>query len=276
MNLNLSSGLRTVQNVITANSPVLLVGTAIAGVVGTGILAAKGGYKARGLVDAERMRRVASPEPPFDTFLEYKEEYEQKAPPLVLMEKVKLTWLCYAVPAVTGASTIASVVGLHTIHTKRHAALAGLYAVTTGKLDDYREEAEKLLGEKKTQELNDAIGQKSVTRDPLINHEVIPNEDPEVLSVFKDEWGGRYVRASVPIIDRACYEINLQLIESGEASLNEFYDYLGLPPVQMGTHFGWPAGTKLEPRFSTATLPNGDPIRTFWFNEEPKYDRGIG
>lgn len=255
--MNISSAFRTAKNVITANSPVLLVGTAVAGVITTGVLAAKGGYKARGILDEAQAKR----------------DQEENSTPLTLQEKVQLTWLCYAAPAVTGASTIASVVGVHTIHTKRHAALAGLYAVTTSKLDDYREKAEELLGPKKTQELNNAIGQKAVDRDPLAdNREVIITGEGNELCY--DEWAGRWFLGSVPSIERAVAEVNTQLVEDGDASLNDFYDRIGLPPTQMGSSFGW-SGTKIGVRFGSTTASDGRSAVAIWFHEEPKKNMGV-
>lgn len=247
MNLNLSSAVRTTKSLITANSPVLLVGTAVAGVLTTAVLAAKGGYKARGIIDNARAEAGGVEPTP--------------------VEKLKLTWLCYAIPAVTGASTIASVVGVHTIHTKRHAALAGLYAVTTAKLDDYREEVEGILGPKKLTELNDSVAQKAVDRDPIENHEVIVTTEGTELCY--DEWGGRYFNGSLAVIERAFNTINLQLVESGDADLNELYDHLGLPPNQAGKSMGW-SGVKIEPRFGSVKTPDGRSALSFWFQPEPK------
>jgi Family of unknown function (DUF6353) len=276
--MNLSSAVRAAKTIITANSPVLLVGAAVAGVVSTGVLAAVGGYKARGIIDEEKARRVASPEGPFDTFLEYKKAFDEKAPELTVGEKFKLTWLCYAAPAVTGASTIASVIGVHTIHTKRHAALAGLYAVTQTKLDDYREKAEELLGQKKTQQLNNELAQKSIDGKPVDNHEVVILEGGTQLCY--DDWSGRYFMGSVPIIEKAISEVNLRLVESGECTLNDFYEYAGLSPIPMGMDFGWnggpkPNGTKkVEPRFGTTATPDGRAAISFWFQQEPR--KGLG
>jgi hypothetical protein len=259
--MNLTKGLNTARNIITANSPVLLVGTAVAGVVSTGILAARGGYKARGIVDEAENRYHHDPE---------------LITPLEPVEKVRLTWLCYAVPAVTGASSIASVLGVHTIHTKRHAALAGLYAVTAGKFDDYRDRAEELLGSKKTQELNDAMARKSVERHPFIDHEVILADGGTEL--MQDEWSGRYFQGTVPIVEKALYEINLQLAEGSEASLNEYYDHIGLKPIPMGVEYGWSGKPGVEPRFGSATVPTPDGVKSVVvvsFRTEPQKDMGI-
>lgn len=255
--MNLSKGLNTARSIITANSPVLLVGTAVAGVVSTGVLAARGGYKARGIIDEAEGRYREIP-------------VEQE---LTTVEKAQLTWPHYAVPAVTGASTIASVVGVHTIHTKRHAALAGLYAVTSGKLDDYRDKAEEFLGSKKTQALNDALGQKAVDKNPIENHEVIVVEGGSEL--MYDDWSGRYFMGSVPIVEKAIYEVNLQLAEGAEASLNDYYDHVGLTPLPMGLSFGWSAGSKIEPRFGSVTTTDGRAAVSMSFRDEPKENLGV-
>lgn len=257
--MNLSKGVNTARNIITANSPVLLVGTAVAGVVSTGVLAARGGYKARGIIDEAEGRYRDVPT-------------DQE---LTTVEKAQLTWPQYAVPAVTGASAIASVVGVHTIHSKRHAALAGLYAVTAGKMDDMRDKAEELLGSKKTQAFNDALGQKAVDNNPIINHEVIVL--PGGSELMHDDWSGRWFMGSVPIIEKAMYEVNLLLTEGQEVSLNEYYDHVGLDPIPMGTSFGWSAGNKIEPRFGAVSTNEKEPrgAVSVSFRNEPKENLGV-
>lgn len=253
LNMNMASMVKTAKSIVTANSPVLLVGTAIAGVVATGYLAAQGGYKARGIID---------------------EAQEQIDHELNAQEKLQLTWLCYAAPVLTGASTVASVVGVHTIHTKRHAALAGLYAVASTKLDSLQEEAEKMLGPKKMQQINDATGQVMAERNPLRdNAEILMLGDGTELC--HDEWSGRWFKGSHASIEAAFNRVNKILLTEGEASLNEFYDELGLDPIPMGASFGWPGGTLLEPRWGTVSTPDGGSAITFWFHEAPKEGRGV-
>ena len=268
--MNISSTIKTVKTIVTANSPVLLVGTAIAGVVTTGLLAAKGGYKARGIIDDERMRRVASPEPPFDTFLEYKKTFDEKVPELTLQEKVQLTWLCYAIPALTGTSTIAATIGVHTIHMKRHAAIAGLYAMATNKLDAYSDKAEEMLGAKKSQVLTNELAQKEVDKNPIIDNEVIITGHGAELCY--DEWSGRYFLGSLAKIENAINEINRQLIDEGDANMNDFYDELGLGPIPIG-QYGW-SGSKISGKFGSTTSSDGRAAISIRFHETPKEDYG--
>lgn len=251
MKINISSALRTAQTVIVANSPVLLVGTAVAGVVATGVLAARGGYKARGIIED----------------FEATEERETS-----IQEKAKLTWLCYAAPALTGASAIASVAGVHTIHTKRHAALAGLYAVTQTKLDDFKDEVEKVITPKKAQDVNNAVAQKQVDRNGFDSSEVIITDAGTELCY--DEFSGRWFLGSMNKIESAIVEANRGLNED-ELTLNQFYDNLGLKAIAVGTDHGWPGGTLLEARFGSVMTPDGKPAISFWFDTPPMPSCGV-
>lgn len=266
--MNISSYVKTAKSVITANSPVLLLGTTIAGVVTTGVLSAKAGYKARGIVEDERMRRVASPEPPFDTFLEYKEEFEANVPPLTIQEVAQLTWLCYATAGISGAGTIAAAVGTHTVHTKRANAMAAVYAVTSNKLDDMSEKAQEMLGPKKTQQLNNDVAQRQIDRGESVeNSEVIMVDDGNELCY--DEFSGRYFISSLPRIEAAINSVNRKIIDEGDASLNDYYEYVGLPSIDIGYSFGW-SGPKIDGRFGAVTAADGRPAISVGFYQNPK------
>lgn len=250
--MNITSYVKTAKSVITANSPVLLVGTTIAGVVTTGVLSAKAGYKARGIVDAEQARL---------------DEYETSHD-LTMQEIAMLTWKQFMIPAISGAGTIAAAVGTHTVHTKRANAMAALYAVTSNKLDDMTEKAEELLGPKKTQQLQNEIAQKSIDRRPAC-------EDAEVLMTDEgtelcyDDWSGRYFMSSMPKLEEAVNDLNRKLITEGDASVNDWYDYIGLTGIPMGDQFGW-SGGKVSGKFGAITAKDGRPAISVWFHEAPK------
>lgn len=269
MNFNVSRGMKTVKSVITANSPVLLVGATITGIVATGVMSAKAGYKARGIIDAERERRVDEvTERIFSTPLD-RESAVKAAREIPAKDMVSLTWLCYAAPALTAVSAIASCMGLHMIHSKRHAALAGLYAITAGKLDDYREEAEALLGVKKTQDLNDTMAQKNIDKHP-INNQVVLTEGGSELCF--DDWTGRYFKSNLNLIESALNEVNAILIDEGEVDLNTLYDRLGLEPIPSGGDLGWSRTKtkKITLKPGTVKTPEGRPALVVSFRTEPK------
>lgn len=259
MTMDIASYVRTAKSVITANSPVLLLGTTIAGVVTTGVLAAKAGYKARGIIDDAEGR--------------YIDQFDEEVTELSTQEKIQMTWLCYATAGISGAGTIASAVGTHTIHTKRANAMAAIYAVTSNKLDDMSEKAEKLLGPKKTQELKDEVAQKHADRNPLrSNNEVIIVDDGTELC--HDEWSGRWFMSSMRKVEEAFNNFNRDLINNGDASLNDFYEYLGLENIPMGDAFGW-SGEKVELAHGTIAAIDGRPAISIGFQNAPKENLGL-
>jgi hypothetical protein len=251
--INLASYVKTVKSVITANSPVLLLGTTIAGVATTAVLSAKAGWKARGIVDEEVSRRHIN---------------DNDFEPLTPQEIAQLVWPHFMIPAATAGGTIAAAVGTHTIHTKRANAMAALYAVTSNKLDDMTERAEALLGPKKTQQLQNEISQRAVDRDPF-------NEDTEVYmtedgtELCHDDWSGRWFMSSMAQLESAINAVNRLLIDDGSARLNDWYEYIGLPPIPMGDSFGW-SGSKIEGRFGAVTNKDGRPAISVYFHETPK------
>lgn len=256
MDIDIASYVKTAKSVITANSPVLLLGTTIAGVVTTGVLAAKAGYKARGIVDEAEGRYNMG---------------DETIKPLTPQEKVQLTWSCYATTGISAAGTIAAAVGTHTIHTKRANAMAALYAVTSNKLDDMTEKAEKMLGPKKTQQLQNEVAQKQIERNPI-------DSENEVLMIggtelCYDEWSGRYFMSSMQKIEEAINDINRTIIDYGDVCLNEFYDRVGLPGIPMGDTFGW-SGPKIEGRFGAVTAIDGRPAISVGFRTAPKDNLG--
>jgi hypothetical protein len=251
-----SRGMKTVKTLITANSPVLLVGATLTGVVATGFLAAKGGWKARGIVDAAQAER--GPE----------------AAPLTLQEKTKLTWLCYAPAAIAGASAATSCLGVHYVHTKRFAELAGLYAITSGKLDDYKEKVEEALTGKKKEDFQSYMAQKSADSTPLVNNEVIITEGGKEL--YHDDFSGRWFLSSMAQVDKVVNDVNALFIDEGEMDLNTFYDHLGLPGIPIGTDFGWQQAKtrRIEVVHGTIKTPDGQAANTISFRHDPKPERG--
>lgn len=253
---NISRSMKTAKALITANSPVLLVGATITGVVATGILAAKGGYKARGIVDAAQAEKGPDAEP------------------LTLQEKTKLTWLCYAPAAIAGASAVTSCLGVHYVHTKRFAELAGLYAITSGKLDDYKDKVEEALTGKKKEDFQSYMAQKSADGTPLINNEIIMTEGGNEL--YHDDFSGRWFRSSMARVDKVVNDVNALFIDEGEMDLNTFYDHLGLPPLPIGGDFGWQQAKvrRIEITHGTIKTPDGQAANTISFRSDPKPQRG--
>lgn len=91
------------------------------------------------------------------------------------------------------------------------------------------------------------------------------------LRLCYDDWSGRYFMGSKAFIETAVLQINLVLAEVGSVPLNDFYDYVGLPPLEMGLMNGW-SDTKVDVRFGENVAPDGQECLGFWFSVKPKPD----
>ena len=57
------------------------------------------------------------------------------------------------------------------------------------------------------------------------------------------------------------------------ASLNEFYDEIGLPPIEIGDKLGWNMDDgQIEVDFSSQLAADGTPCLVISFNVAPNYE----
>jgi hypothetical protein len=224
MNLPNISGLVAVgKTFLMANRPEILLATAVTATVGTAILAAKGGYEARGIVD---------------------EATEKKGEPLEVKEKIQLTWLCYMPAAITCTTALGSMGGLHLVHVKEKKALAtaGLAALEEVKKEFKQYEKENTVGAMSNEEKQKILEERA-EKTPIgeNNASHIQNCDHEVeeLQLIRDPHTGRDIWSSKVRIEEAMVEVGNMINASAEASLNNFYEQAGYARVDNADDLGW-------------------------------------
>lgn len=84
-----------------------------------------------------------------------------------------------------------------------------------------------------------------------------------------DDWSGRYFYGSMNVVDQAVNRLNSIITEEGEATLNDYYDIVGLTGLPMGTDFGW-SGAHVILTYGSFIAPNGKPCISVSFRTEPK------
>lgn len=239
-----------IKSAMVKNAPGILVGVGIVGMAGTTILAVKATPKAMLLIEAK------------------KKELETES--LTPVETVKTTWKCYIPAAVTGVMSTACLIGASSVSARRNAALATAYNLTRVALSDYKDAVVETIGEKKEQVVRDTVAKKKVERDPVQNTEVIVTERGTTLCY--DAVFGRYFRSDIDTIKRAVNQLNRSIVSSMYASLNEFYDEIGLPPIEIGDKLGWNIDDgQLEVDFSSQLAADGTPCLVISFNVAPDY-----
>ena len=246
------------------HSPEILTGIGIAGMLSTTVLAVRATPKALMLIEEKKREKK---------FAVIKDGGD---PDLTKLEIVKTAWKPYIPAAVTGAASVACLVGASSVNARRNAALAAAYALSESTLADYKEKVVETIGEKKAQEVKDAIAKDKIENDPVTRKEIIATDKGETLCY--DALSGRYFKSDIEYIRRAVNNLNERLLFDTHISLNEYYDEIGLEEIfPMGENLGWTVDPDsankglIELDFSSQ-LAEGTPCLVVGFSNAPRYD----
>lgn len=157
------------------------------------------------------------------------EAEELKGDKLTFTEKVKVAWVPYVPTMVSGAITIGCIFGINHLSHKAQTSLASAYAVLSNSYSEYRKKMEELHGDSE----KDA-------RAEIISAKYDPNvEIQNGTELFFDSMSYRYFKSSMDNVLRAESVFLEAVRERGYGCINEFYEVLGVPPVQWGWALGW-------------------------------------
>lgn len=249
------------EKFVTDNSPTILTGIGVAGVVATAFLTGKATLKADKIL-TEAKYDVWNKD---QTVRLSDIELEPK-------EQVNLVWREFVPPVLMGAATIAAIIGANQIGNRRAAALAAAYTLSEKASNEFREKVKEKLGAQKVQEMKDEIAQERVNKDHGAELVIVGDGKIKCLEMYT----GRYFMIrSVEDLKSAQNSINYQLNNYGYASLSEFYDILDIPHTSSSDEVGWRSDKLLELAIGAAIDEDGRPVISFDYHVEPvrKYFR---
>lgn len=182
------------------------------GVIATSIMAAKAAPKALNIL---------------------KEAEEEKGEKLTKFETVLTGAPIYIPTALMGIATIACIFGANILNKRTQAALISGYALLDSSYKDYRNKVAEMYGKNADRDVKNKI-----VKDRYQDADIEDTDDDGKM-LFYDTFSQRYYRVTSETMVRAEHDINKILNEHGAASLNEYYDLLGIPTVDYGEHIGW-------------------------------------
>lgn len=186
------------------------------------------------------------------------------------IEKVKVVWKCYIPAAAVGATTIGCIIGLNSAHTRKNAALAGLYSLAQTTFKEYQEKVVETLGENKERKVRDEIDKDRILNNPPAT-DVIFSGTGEVLCY--DSITGRYFNSEIEKVKRIINELNRRLMTEMYISLNEFYYDLGLEPTKLGNDLGFNIDNGLlDVTFSSQLTKEGRPCLVLNYEVYSKFE----
>ena len=163
---------------------------------------------------------------------------EEKGNELTNLEKIRVAGPVYIPTIITGLSTIACIFGANVINKQNQAALMSAYALLDNSYKEYKKKVIDLYGEDVDKDVRISIAKDK--------YDDSNNED-DGKQLFYDQYSNRYFRATNETVLKAEYEINRRLADVDcYASLNEFYELLGIPTVDYGNYIGWSSTQMFE------------------------------
>lgn len=236
--MKLASVAKIAEKFVADNSPAILTGVGVTGVITTVILTGKATVK------AERILRQDAFDNQGNVFFDHD-----------IRDRARLTWRCYIPPAIATTTTVAAIVCANQIGTRRAAAVAAAYSLSEKAFAEYKDKVAEKLGVKQEQSVCDELAQDRVSANPP--QEVIVVGDGDVLCY--DSMTGRYFQSNMERIRSAQNSINEILLNHMYASLDDFYNMIGLSSTAFTEEVGWNVDRPLKIIFSTVIAEGGKP-----------------
>lgn len=248
---------KNLGGVISRNSPTILTGLAVAGLVSTAILAVKATPKALRLLEEKNADL-------HDSRTGQREE-------LTKLEAVRTVYKCYIPTAAVAIATIACIVASNSIHLRRSAALASVLSLTEAGFREYREKVVETIGRNKEMRVRDDVSADTIAKNPPQGPaEVIFTSKGECLCYDTLTW--RYFKSDIEHIRRIINNLNDRLVREMFVTVNDLYYELGLAGTKLGDDMGWDIERgMLDIHYSSQLAEDGTPCLVMNYQVTPKF-----
>ena len=255
MKIDVSKYFKNTKNFLCKNSPIILTGLGITGMITSTVLAVKATPSAEILLKNRKEELNIS--------------NDDKMP---IKEVIKTAWKPYMPSIGIGVTSIACIIGASRINYKRNAALATAYTLSESTLRRYKNKVIDTIGEQRERHIREKVAQEELNESkPVSDSQVIVTSGGDTLCL--DPLSGRYFKSDMETIKQAVNKINRRLNYEHYISLNEYYDEIGLEDIKNGDLLGWNLDNGLlEPDFNTALAKDGRPCIVVDFLVRPKGD----
>lgn len=204
---------------ITKHEPEILIGMGVSGLIFSTVWAVRATFKA-----SESIRK-------------YKES--KQIDKITGKEAFKLTWRYYLPVAISTTMSIPCIIAGNRVSSKRYAALAAAYTISEAALQEYQDVTREVIGEKKAKQIQENIDAKKIEETYKGGNQIILTGNGE--SLFFEPLSGRYFKSNWNDIAKAANELNAEALSnmSGQITLNEWFNRLGLEDTELGAEMGW-------------------------------------
>ena len=197
---------------VNKNLPTILTALSVVGVGATSYLTAKAAPKAEKLVNA------------IDLDVPEKKEENKK----LILDTAKL----YLPPVIAGTLTVAAIITSNHISCKRLKSTMKSYCALRHNFNEYKLAALSGLGTDAYNKIQQKYSEKLIDKENVI----FKNENEQI---FFDEYSTRTFVSTLDDVIASQYALNRIFILRGYATLNDYYELLGLDKVDDGDILCW-------------------------------------
>lgn len=199
-------------------SPTILTYVAAIGVVATSVMAVKATPKAMMLLEHAT---------------------DEKGEELTKLEVVRVVGPVYIPALAIGVSTISCIFGANVLNKRNQASLVSAYALLNQSYQQYRNAAKAVYGDDADSKIKAQIAKDTyISADGYSVYSSDLDSESEKILCY-DLFSQRYFTSTMAAVLNAQYHINRNLNLHGYASINEFYDFLGIDKIDHGDDIGW-------------------------------------
>lgn len=250
------------------NSPAILSGAAIAGVIITAALAVKATPRAIKSVEDAREKKTWREAGEEQVAVTIHDHADMSA-----VEVVKAAWKHYIPAGLAAAATITCIAGSNKIGAQRNAALVAAYTLVDTSFREYKDKVLEEFGAGKEEKIREKVAQDRIDNAPPPSKEVILATGSDQLCY--EMYTGRYFRCDVEKVRRAENDVNARMLDGDMcASLNEFCDAIGLEHTEVGNEVGWNVDNRVRIAFTAHLNPDGIPCLAIGYVNNPRADFG--
>lgn len=210
--------------------PIVLTAASAVGVVGTAVLTAKCTTKAEKMLAGRRENDGNTKETVIDICR------------------------CYAPAIACGSITVACIVYNGILTYQQQKALVGACMLARESLTRYQSKVKELYGPEVHNNVIDALIKEDlddvhITSSGFCSCESLEFEgvsDEEPIHTFYDSFSDRYFDSTIEHVLQAEYHLNRNWMLGADVTVNDFYEFLGLCPLENGDELGWDLETGIQ------------------------------
>ena len=235
--MNIMSSINAAKLFFRRNSSVILTGAAVGLTIFAVVEAVRATSKAKDIIDEKEYEKFEALNMPEDEKVDYHLEHS---------EVIKAVWKCYILTFLLLGGAVTCCVCSHISSSKKIGAMSVAYASLLETYNTFRDNVRKNVSKKEEMAITHGTVHDIIERDPLpekirTSPSLIVAEDSKVL--FRDAYSAKsgtgYFKMTMDDVRKAEGKFNKYMMDTGSASLNDWYDFLGLGHSELGDYLGW-------------------------------------